>query len=175
MEDDLVAVNSAISVDVLQQNCTPFEAIGSVKFNRRYFKRVHLYARSRIVQARVVSRRTVNIGRVSVECIYWTIFKPDGSAAAKNSKFKETSYATFEQNYLIPSNVYFVIQLSRIMIHLSCWSIGKNETGKQWIDCCFKIFKIHYIFLLEILFKKFHRVYFKFYRVYNYTLKFIIS
>lgn len=51
---------SAILVSVFggwpTEEHTTFEAIGLVKFNRRYFKRVHLYARSRIVRARVVSR-----------------------------------------------------------------------------------------------------------------------
>lgn len=163
MEDDLVAVNLAISVDVLQQNCTPFEAIGSVKFNRRYFKRVHLYARSRIVQARVVSRCTVNIGRVSVVCIYIGRFSnlmalrqrkiPNSKKRPCHVCAKLFNRCLFYNLTIDNNDTLFVDQ-------------SENERIKLENDELIILnFCKYYEFLLKILFRRNFIEYFKFYRV----------
>lgn len=45
------AINFIFRLSRLANESVSFETIGSIKFNRRYFKRMHLYAHFRIAQA----------------------------------------------------------------------------------------------------------------------------
>lgn len=94
--------------------------------------------------------------------IYWTIFKPDGSSTAKNSKFKETSFHVCAKlfnrclfcNLTIDNNDTLFVDQS------------ENERIKLENDELIILnFCKYYEFLLKILFRRNFIEYFKFYRV----------